>query len=104
VTAERNVSTVTESHQNRFTTLVLKIQICRVLDIIYYYLIKFNVRIEPLGYGRLIIHVFVSLVASLRSTFIHGLKARAFGMLQAAVRIHLPSPNALSRSGSIIAT
>jgi hypothetical protein len=33
-------------------------------------LIRFNVRIEPLGYGRLIIHVFVSLVVLLRSTFI----------------------------------
>jgi hypothetical protein len=33
-------------------------------------LIRFNVRIEPLGYGRLIIYVFVSLVALLRSTFI----------------------------------
>jgi len=44
--------------------------------IYYYYLIKFNVRIEPLGYGRLIIHSFASLVAPLHSTFIlalHGL-------------------------------
>ena len=38
-------------------------------DYYYYYLIKFNVRIEPLGYGRLIIHVFVTLVAPLRSIF-----------------------------------
>src|SRR5467141_1739900 len=29
-----------------------------------YYSIKFNVRIEPLGYGRLIIHGFTSLGAS----------------------------------------
>ena len=53
--------------------------------IIIRYLIKFNVRIEPLGYGRLII---ASLVASLRPTgFILASKARAFGTLQAAVRI-----------------
>ena len=47
----------------------------------YYYLIRFNLRIEPLGYERLIIHAFVSLVALLRSTFIlalHDLSGQGF--------------------------
>ena len=52
-----------------------------LMALYYYYLITFNVRIEPLGFGRLIIHGFVSLVAPLRSTFIlalHGLRGQGF--------------------------
>ena len=47
----------------------------------YYYVIKFNVRIEPL---RLITHVFVSLVVSLRSTFILALHVQGQGFRDAA--------------------
>jgi hypothetical protein len=43
---------------------------------LFIYLIKFNVRIEPLGYGRLIIHGFASLGASSRSTFVLALHGR----------------------------